>query len=44
MTVTQQLAEQDIDQTKRAWQELVPEQYHQFAKVFSEEGSEKFPD
>ena len=33
-----------MDQTKRTWQELVPERYHRFAKVFSEEGSEKFPD
>ena len=43
-TVAQQLAEQATDQMKRMWQELVPERYHQFAKVFSEEGSEKFPD
>ena len=43
-TIAQQLAERATDQTKRTWQELVPKRYHQFAKVFSKEGSEKFPD
>lgn len=44
MTVAQQLAIDVADKTKRSWQELVPERYHKFASVFSEEGSKKFPD
>jgi hypothetical protein len=44
MTVAQQLAINATDKVKRTWQELVPEQYHQFGKIFSEEASEWFPD
>ena len=44
MTVAQQLAIETTDKVKRTWQELVPEQYHQFGKIFSEEASERFPD
>jgi len=29
---------------KKPWNEIVPEEYHQFAKVFSEEASERFPE
>jgi hypothetical protein len=43
-TVTQQLAEQATDKTKRTWQEIVPTQYHEFGQVFSEEASERFPE
>ena len=44
MTVAQQLAIDTADKTKQQWQELVPERYHKFVSIFSEEGSEKFPD
>ena len=40
----QQLAAEAADKVKRPWQHYVPEVYHQFNKVFSEEQSEKFPD
>jgi hypothetical protein len=35
-TVAQQLAEQATDKTVRPWDEIIPPQYHQHAKVFSE--------
>ena len=35
-TVAQQLAEQAADKTVRPWDQIVPSQYHQHAKVFSE--------
>ena len=34
-TVAQQLAEQAADKTVRSWDQIVPSQYHQHAKVFS---------
>ena len=34
--VTQQLAEQALDKTVRLWDQIVPPQYHQHEKVFSE--------
>jgi len=43
-TVASQLAQDAADKKKRTWQEIVPEQYHQHGKVFSEEASEHFPD
>jgi len=43
-TVTSQLAQDTADKKKHTWQEIVPEQYHQHGKVFSEEASERFPD
>jgi hypothetical protein len=35
-TVAQQLAEQAANKTVRSWDQIVPSQYHQHAKVFSE--------
>ncbi len=43
-TVAQQLAEVATEKKKRSWDELVPEQYHDLEKVFSETTSERFPD
>ncbi len=43
-TVAQQLAEVATDKKKKSWDELVPEQYHDLKKVFSETASERFPD
>ena len=43
-TVASQLAQNAANKQKRTWQEIVPEQYHRHAKVFSEEASERFPD
>jgi len=42
--VTSQLAQDAADKKKCTWQEIVPKQYHQHGKVFSEEASERFPD
>ena len=43
-TVVQQLAEQATDKTIRSWDQIVPSQYHQYAKVFSEMAAHRFPD
>ena len=43
-TVASELAQKATDKTKRTWQEIVPEWYHRYGKVFSEEASEHFPD
>ena len=43
-TVAQQLAEQVTDKTVRTWDQIVPSQYHQHAKVFSETTAHQFPD
>ncbi len=43
-TVAQQLAEVATEKKKKNWDELVPEQYHDLEKVFSEITSERFPD
>ena len=43
-TVAQQLAEQATDKTVRTWDQIVPSQYHQHAKVFSETAAHRFPD
>ena len=42
-TVAQQLAERATDKTVRSWDQIVPPQYHQHAKVFSEEVAHRFP-
>ena len=42
--VAQQLAEQAADKTVRSWDQIVPSQYHQHAKVFSETAAHRFPD
>ena len=42
-TVAQQLAEQAADKTVRTWDQIVPSQYHQHAKVFSETAAHRFP-
>jgi len=43
-TVASQLAQDAADKWKHTWQEIVPERYHHYAIVFSEEASEWFPD
>jgi len=43
-TTATELAAQATDQTKHTWQEQVPEPYHQFGKVFSDEESTRFPE
>ena len=42
-TIALELAQKATDKTKRTWQEIVPEQYHCYGKVFSKEASEWFP-
>ena len=42
--VAQQLAEQAADKTVRSWDQIVPSQYHQHAKVFSETAAQRFPE
>jgi RNase H-like domain found in reverse transcriptase/Reverse transcriptase (RNA-dependent DNA polymerase) len=43
-TVVQQLTEKaQSKDKKKSWDEIVPREYHQFAKVFSEQASERFP-
>src|SRR5437588_10722028 len=44
VTTATELAIQAIDQTKCTWQEQVPEPYHQFGRVFSNEESQRFPE
>src|SRR5947208_4085382 len=43
-TTATELAIQAVDPTKRTWQEQVPEPYHQFGRVFSDEESHRFPE
>jgi hypothetical protein len=44
-TVAQQLAERaQSKDKKKSWDEIVPKEYHQFSKVFSEQASERFPE
>ena len=43
-TVAQQLAEQAANKTVHSWDQIVPSQYHQHAKVFSETAAHRFPD
>ena len=43
VTIAQQLAERATDKKEWTWQELVPTQYHEHGKVFSEQASERFP-
>ena len=43
-TVAQQLAEQATDKTVRSWDQIVPPQYHQHERVFSETAAHRFPD
>ena len=42
-TVAQQLAEQATDKTIRSWDQIVPPQYHQHERVFSEVTAHRFP-
>ena len=44
VTTATELAIQAVDQTKCTWQEQVPEPYHQFGRVFSDEESQRFPE
>jgi hypothetical protein len=32
-----------VDQTKRHWELLVPQEYHRYGKVFSDKAAERFP-
>ena len=43
-TVAQQLAEQATDKMIRSWDQIVPPQYHQHAKVFSKMAAHRFSD
>ena len=43
-TVAQQLAEQATDKMVRSWDQIVPSQYHQHAKVFSKTAAHRFPE
>ena len=42
--VTQQLAEQATDKTTQSWDQIVPPQYHQHERVFSETAAHRFLD
>src|ERR1700674_2058708 len=37
------LAADAVDKTSRTWQEQVPDKYHKYGQVFSEEESQRFP-
>ncbi|KAI0037726.1 hypothetical protein FA95DRAFT_1506591, partial [Auriscalpium vulgare] len=37
------MAEQAADKTAKTFEEMVPEQYRSFHKVFSEEEAQRFP-
>ena len=43
-TVASELAQQATEKKKKPWDEVIPKEYHHFAKVFSEEASERFPE
>ena len=43
-THAQRLAESAADTTKREWTDLVPPELHDFAKVFSEDASQRLPE
>ena len=43
-TVAQQLAEQAANKTIHSWDQIVPSQYHQHAKVFSKTAAHRFPE
>ncbi|RDX41062.1 hypothetical protein OH76DRAFT_1365215, partial [Lentinus brumalis] len=43
-TKSQELAEKAADQRPRTFEEMVPEQYRQYRKVFDKQSSERFPD
>ncbi len=42
-TTTSELAQKAMDHTKKTFEQMVPLQYHQHKKVFSEEVSHRFP-
>ncbi len=42
-TTASELAQKAMDHTKQTFEQMVPEQYHQHRKVFSEEASHRFP-
>jgi hypothetical protein len=44
VTTATELTIQALDHTKRTWQEQVPEPYHWFSRVFSNEESQRFPE
>jgi hypothetical protein len=44
VTTATELAIQALDHTKHTWQEQVPEPYHWFSRVFSDEESQRFPE
>ena len=44
ITVAQQLVEQATDKTVWSWDQIVPIQYHQHEKVFSEVAAHRFPE
>jgi len=43
VTVTQQLAEKAQKKDTQTWDQIVPTQYHQYARVFSDEAARRFP-
>ena len=43
-TTATELTIQALDHTKHTWQEQVPEPYHRFSRVFSDEESQTFPE
>jgi hypothetical protein len=42
-TIVQQLVEQATDKTIQTWDQIVPAHYHDHAKVFSEDATQRFP-
>ena len=43
-TVASELAQKATEKRKKNWDEIIPDMYHQFSKVFSEAASERFPE
>jgi hypothetical protein len=43
MTMAQQFAAEATDKQEKTWEELIPQKYHQYGKIFSEQALERFP-
>src|SRR5712672_2943888 len=43
MTMAQQFAAEATDKQEKTWEELIPQKYHQYGKIFSKQASERFP-
>ena len=42
-TIVQQLAEHAANKMIQPWNQIIPSHYHKYAKVFSEDAAQRFP-